>query len=93
LGIFGKSRGTGFKIWIFPRFSRGEQVSKSGFFCGFLQFLRGWAHPKNLKTWIIPQFLGSLRDGLTHIFFETQIFPQFCWDFEGTDPPKELANP
>jgi hypothetical protein len=33
-------------------------------------------------------------EGRAHpISFKTQIFPQFSHDFEGTDPPKTLADP
>jgi hypothetical protein len=38
-------------------------------------------------------FLQLLRDGLTHKIHKTWTFPQFSWDFEGTDSPEKLANP
>jgi hypothetical protein len=58
--------GTGFKIWIFLRFSCDVQVSKFQIFPRFLIF-RG--PQKNLKTQIFLQCLGILKDGLVLKFF------------------------
>ncbi len=64
--------GTGFKIRIFLQFSRDVQVSKFRIFPWFPAIFRG---PKKiLKTWIFPQCLGILKDGLVPKFFA--VFPR-----------------
>ncbi len=72
------------------RFSRDEQVLKFGFSRGFLQFL---GNPKNSQnadfSAVSRDFEGRARPKI----FGTRVPPQFSWDFEGTDPPKNLVNP
>jgi hypothetical protein len=63
--------GTGFKIWIFPRFSCDIQVLKFWIFPQFPAIFRG--HKQNLTTQIFPQCLGILKDGLVQKFFA--VFP------------------
>jgi hypothetical protein len=73
------------------RVSHNGQVSKFRFFRGFLQFLRGGPTQKKKNS----DFSADSYDfeGRAHQkFFKTRTFPQFSWDFEGTDPPKKLAN-
>jgi hypothetical protein len=76
--MFCEARGTGFKIWIFLWFSHGEQVSKFGFFCGFLRFLRGGVHPIKSQNWVFSVVSWEFEGWVPpKIDFKTQIYLQF----------------
>jgi hypothetical protein len=72
------------------RFSRDEQGSKSGFFCGVPQFL---GDMKNSRNTVFPAASWDFEGWARPIFFETWTSPQFSWDFEVSDPHKKLVNP
>jgi hypothetical protein len=87
LGIFGKAQETGFDIWIFPRFSPDEQVSKFGFFRSFL--FKGRAQPKKSQSSDLSAVSWDLKDGLAQIFLKLRLLRSFLGILKGRTHPKK----
>ncbi len=80
------------KIRIFPWFSRNEQVSKFGFFRGFLQFLRGGPTQKFPKLGLFRGFSGFWRMGLPKTFQNLDFSAVFL-GFWRDGPNQKISDP